>query len=142
MLRRFADYGCILEIHSLEVLPDGRSFVDTVGGSRFRVVKRAQRDGYHTADIEYLEDLKVSTMKSQTILYYKMLLLDNTTTLLSSLSQVDDSELELLQRLHESVYQQAQEWYQRMGSRIREQINRQYGTMPEKEENIQVGAFT
>ncbi len=59
----------------------------------------------------------------------------------SSLSQVDGSELELLQHLHDSVYQQAQDWYQRLGSRIREQINRQYGTMPEKEENIQVGAF-
>lgn len=60
---------------------------------------------------------------------------------MSSLSQVDGSELELLQHLHDSVYQQAQDWYQRLGSRIREQINRQYGTMPEKEENIQVGAL-
>lgn len=49
----------MLEIHSLELLPDGRSYVDTVGSSRFRVLKRALRDGYHTADIEYLEDLKV-----------------------------------------------------------------------------------
>ncbi len=49
----------MLEIHTLELLPDGRSYVDTVGGSRFRVLKRGQRDGYHTADIEYLEDLKV-----------------------------------------------------------------------------------
>lgn len=60
MCLRFADYGCMLEIHTLELLPDGRSYVDTVGGSRFRVLKRGQRDGYHTADIEYLEDLKVS----------------------------------------------------------------------------------
>ncbi|XP_068181629.1 LON peptidase N-terminal domain and RING finger protein 1 [Antennarius striatus] len=107
----FADYGCILEILALELLPDGRSYVDTVGGSRFRVVKRGQRDGYHTADIEYLEDLKV-----------------------------EGNELELLQDLHDSVYQQTQDWYQRLGSRIREQINRQYGTMPEKEENIQASS--
>lgn len=57
----------------------------------------------------------------------------------ASVSQVEGSELEILQRLHDSVYQQAQDWYQRLGSRIREQINRQYGTMPDKEENIQVG---
>ncbi|XP_047441434.1 LON peptidase N-terminal domain and RING finger protein 1 [Mugil cephalus] len=107
----FADYGCMLEILGLELLPDGRSYVETVGGSRFRVLKRGQRDGYHTADIEYLEDLKV-----------------------------DDSELELLQRLHDSVYQQAQDWYQRLGSRIREQINRQYGPMPDKEEDIQASS--
>lgn len=63
MCRRFADYGCVLEILTLELLPDGRSYVDTVGGSRFRVLKRGQRDGYHTADIEYLEDLKVRVAK-------------------------------------------------------------------------------
>lgn len=49
----------MLEILGLELLPDGRSYVETVGGSRFRVLKRGQRDGYHTADIEYLEDIKV-----------------------------------------------------------------------------------
>lgn len=56
---RFADYGCMLEILDLELLPDGRSYVETIGGSRFKVLKRGQRDGYHTADIEYLEDIKV-----------------------------------------------------------------------------------
>lgn len=49
----------MLEILDLDVLPDGRSYVDTVGGNRFRVLRRGQRDGYHTADIEYLEDHKV-----------------------------------------------------------------------------------
>lgn len=67
--------------------------------------------------------------------------LDVFTVSASSLFQVDGSELELLQHLHDSVYQQTQDWYQRLGSRIREQINRQYGTMPDKEENIQVWAF-
>ncbi|KAM9741289.1 LON peptidase N-terminal domain and RING finger protein 1 [Menidia menidia] len=107
----FADYGCMLEILGLELLPDGRSYVETVGGRRFKVLKRGQRDGYNTADIEYLEDIKV-----------------------------DESEQELLQHLHDSVYQQAQDWYHRLGSRIREQINRQYGSMPDKEENIQASA--
>lgn len=64
MCPRFADYGCILEILTLELLPDGRSYVDTVGGSRFRVLKRGHRDGYHTADIEYLDDLKVRDIKT------------------------------------------------------------------------------
>ncbi|RXN11046.1 LON peptidase N-terminal domain and RING finger 1-like protein [Labeo rohita] len=104
----FADYGCMLDILDLELLPDGRSYVDTLGGSRFRVLRRGQRDGYHTADIEYLEDHKV-----------------------------EGAELELLQRLHDSVYQQAREWYHRLNSRIQEQISRQYGIMPEKEDDIQ-----
>lgn len=64
---RFADYGCMLEILDLELLPDGRSYVETVGGSRFRVLKRGQRDGYHTADIEFLEDVKVSLLLSLTL---------------------------------------------------------------------------
>lgn len=133
---RFADYGCMLEILGLELLPDGRSYVETVGGSRFRVLKRGQRDGYHTADIEYLEDLKVRHSQithnftgSQSLKFIMSL---------PPISQVEGSELELLQRLHDSVYQQAWDWYQRLGSRIREQINRQYGTMPDKEEDIQV----
>lgn len=104
----FADYGCMLEILSLELLPDGRSYVDTVGGSRFRVLKRGQRDGYHTADIEFLED-----------------------------QRVDGNDLEMLQRLHDSVYQQAHDWYERLGGRLREQINRQYGVMPDKDDDIQ-----
>ncbi|KAM8848184.1 LON peptidase N-terminal domain and RING finger protein 1 isoform 1-T1 [Synchiropus picturatus] len=111
----FSDYGCILEILGHELLPDGRSYVETVGGNRFRVLKRSQRDGYHTADIEYLEDHKVRP-------------------------SLEGSEFELLQRLHDSVYQQAQDWYQRLGSRIRDQINRQYGAMPDMEENIQASA--
>ncbi|XP_062855931.1 LON peptidase N-terminal domain and RING finger protein 1 [Trichomycterus rosablanca] len=104
----FADYGCMLEIMDQDVLPDGRSYVETVGGNRFRVLKRGHRDGYHTADIEYLQDHKVY-----------------------------GAELEILQYLHDSVYQQAGEWYQRLNSRVREQISRQYGDMPEREDNIQ-----
>ncbi|KAL0175892.1 hypothetical protein M9458_028222, partial [Cirrhinus mrigala] len=50
---------------------------------------------------------------------------------------VEGAELELLQRLHDSVYQQAREWYHRLNSRIQEQISRQYGIMPEKEDDIQ-----
>ncbi|KAJ3587855.1 hypothetical protein NHX12_011450 [Muraenolepis orangiensis] len=107
--KRFADYGCILEIHALKMLPDGRSFVDAMGVSRFRVLKRGQRDGYQTADIEHLEDLKVE----------------------------EGPELELLQGVHDNVYQRALEWYQRVGGHIRDHIEAQYGAMPEKEDNIQ-----
>ncbi|XP_067900080.1 LON peptidase N-terminal domain and RING finger protein 1 isoform X2 [Heterodontus francisci] len=52
----FADYGCMLKIERSEDLPDGRSLIDTVGGRRFKVLRRSRRDGYSTADVEYLED--------------------------------------------------------------------------------------
>lgn len=55
----FADYGCMLYIRNLDYLPDGRSVVDTIGLKRFRVLQRGMKDGYCTADIEYLEDIKV-----------------------------------------------------------------------------------
>lgn len=33
--------------------------IDSVGKRRFRVLRQGQRDGYNTADIEYIEDQKV-----------------------------------------------------------------------------------
>ncbi|NWX86576.1 LONF1 protein, partial [Nothoprocta ornata] len=77
--KSFADYGCMLEIQQIEFLADGRSLVDTIGRRRFRVLRRGHRDGYDTADIEYLEDKKVA-----------------------------GEELEELQCLHESTYHLAQ----------------------------------
>lgn len=43
----------------MEFFADGRSIVDTIGKRRFKVIEQHQRDGYNTADIEYLEDIKV-----------------------------------------------------------------------------------
>lgn len=58
-LNRFAEYGCILEIRNVQFFADGRSVVDSIGKRRFRVLHQGQRDGYNTADIEYIEDQKV-----------------------------------------------------------------------------------
>lgn len=49
----------MLEVRDVKLFPDGRSVVDTIGVSRFRVLSHGQRDGYHTAKIELLEDRKV-----------------------------------------------------------------------------------
>lgn len=43
----------------MKFFPDGRSVVDTIGVSRFKVLSHGQRDGYNIAKIEYLEDKKV-----------------------------------------------------------------------------------
>lgn len=51
----------MLIIRSVHFLPDGRSVVDTIGGKRFRVLARGMKDGYSTADIEHLEDIRVRT---------------------------------------------------------------------------------
>ncbi|XP_065412740.1 LON peptidase N-terminal domain and RING finger protein 3 isoform X2 [Chrysemys picta bellii] len=59
-VKGFADYGCILEIRNVEFFADGRSVVDSIGKRRFKVIEHSQRDGYNTADIEYIEDQKAS----------------------------------------------------------------------------------
>ncbi|XP_072192920.1 LON peptidase N-terminal domain and RING finger protein 1 [Excalfactoria chinensis] len=105
----FADYGCMLQIRNVHFLPDGRSVVDTVGGKRFRVLQRGMKDGYCTADIEYLEDVKVA----------------------------DEEELKKLRELHNFVYSQACSWFQNLRNKFRTQILQHFGPMPDREENIQ-----
>ncbi|XP_038124973.1 LOW QUALITY PROTEIN: LON peptidase N-terminal domain and RING finger protein 1-like [Cyprinodon tularosa] len=105
----FADYGCMLIVRSVHFLPDGRSVVDTIGGKRFRVLSRGMKDGYNTADIEYLEDTRVNNME----------------------------ELEKLQELHDAVYEQAQVWFQNLKIRFHNQILQHFGPMPEREPDIQ-----
>ncbi|XP_039187070.1 LON peptidase N-terminal domain and RING finger protein 1 [Crotalus tigris] len=105
----FADYGCMLYIRNLDYLPDGRSVVDTIGLKRFRVIRRGMKDGYCTADIEDLEDIKVK----------------------------DEGEMRKLQELHNIVYNQACSWFQSLRNKFHSQILQYFGPMPEKEENLQ-----
>ncbi|KAG7461845.1 hypothetical protein MATL_G00195420 [Megalops atlanticus] len=105
----FADYGCMLQIRSVHFLPDGRSVVDTVGWKRFQVLNRGMKDGYNTADIEYLEDVKVNNAKG----------------------------LLKLQELHDQVYEQACGWFQSLKSHFRGQILQHFGPMPERETDLQ-----
>ncbi|XP_010123170.1 PREDICTED: LON peptidase N-terminal domain and RING finger protein 1-like, partial [Chlamydotis macqueenii] len=105
--KSFADYGCMLEIRQIELLADGRSLVDTIGRRRFRVLRRGHRDGYNTADIEYLEDKKVA-----------------------------GEELQELQCLHESTYRLAQRFCEH-GDLASRHVLMQHGPLPEKDEDIQ-----
>uniref|UniRef100_A0ACB8FJM7 Uncharacterized protein n=1 Tax=Sphaerodactylus townsendi TaxID=933632 RepID=A0ACB8FJM7_9SAUR len=104
VLSEFADYGCMLEVRDVKFFPDGRSVVDTVGVRRFRVLSHGQRDGYNTANIEYLEDKKV-----------------------------EGAEYEELVRLHDSVYDQAVAWFTSLKDNMKAQILNHFGSMPGKE---------
>ncbi|KAJ1118394.1 hypothetical protein NDU88_006585 [Pleurodeles waltl] len=110
-LQGFADYGCMLEVRDVKFFPDGRSVVDTVGRSRFRVLSHGQRDGYNTANIEYLEDRKV-----------------------------EGSEYEELVCLHNSVYDQAYVWFTTLNDNMKSQILSHFGAMPGKETEPQSNA--
>ncbi|EDO40506.1 predicted protein, partial [Nematostella vectensis] len=56
----FSEFGTMLEVREVRYLPDGRSFVDTVGGRRFKVLSRGMRDGYSVARVEWIQDVPVS----------------------------------------------------------------------------------
>lgn len=105
----FADYGCMLEVKDVKFQPDGRSVVDTVGVSRFRVLSHGHRDGYNTAKIEHLEDQKV-----------------------------DGEELVELQKLHDCVYEQARTWFTSLKDNMKNQIVSHFGQLPEKDCDLQV----
>lgn len=46
------DFGTMLEIRSVQMLPDGRSMVETWGTHRFRILERDSLDGYMVGRIE------------------------------------------------------------------------------------------
>ncbi|XP_063314992.1 LON peptidase N-terminal domain and RING finger protein 2 isoform X2 [Pelobates fuscus] len=110
-LKGFADYGCMLRVRDVKFFPDGRSVVDTVGLSRFKVLSHGQRDGYHTANIEYLEDKKV-----------------------------EGQEYEELLALHNSVYDQALVWFTSLKDNLKAQILSHFGPMPSKESELQANS--
>lgn len=47
-----SEYGTMLEIQSVSMLPDGRSMVETVGSFRFRLLEKGSLDGYTIGRIE------------------------------------------------------------------------------------------
>ncbi|KAM5221582.1 LON peptidase N-terminal domain and RING finger protein 3 [Ctenodactylus gundi] len=108
-VKGFAEYGCILEIRNVQFFSDGRSVVDSIGRRRFKVLHQGQRDGYNTADIEYIEDQKV---------------------------QGEDCA-ELI-GLHNCVYEQASSWFQSLKSPLKSRILSHFGPMPEKDADPQV----
>ncbi|KAI1640245.1 ATP-dependent protease La domain-containing protein [Biscogniauxia mediterranea] len=56
----FKELGTLLRIVNIEFFPDGRSLLETVGVSRFRVTRHGWLDGYIVANIERLDDISVA----------------------------------------------------------------------------------
>ncbi|PNI17498.1 LONRF3 isoform 1 [Pan troglodytes] len=108
-VKGFAEYGCILEIRNVRFFADGRSVVDSIGKRRFRVLHQSQRDGYNTADIEYIEDQKVQ-----------------------------GEDCAELMGLHNCVYQQASLWFHSLKLSLKNRILNHFGPMPEKDADPQM----
>ncbi|KAM9668688.1 LON peptidase N-terminal domain and RING finger protein 3 isoform 3-T3 [Dama dama] len=108
-VKGFAEYGCILEIRNVQFFADGRSVVDSIGKRRFRVLHQGQRDGYNTADIEYIEDQKVQ-----------------------------GEDCAELMGLHNCVYEQASSWFHSLKTSLKNRILNHFGPMPEKDADPQI----
>lgn len=53
----YAQYGTMLEIRNMHTFEDGRSMVETVGVSRFKILESGTMDGYTVGKIERIEDI-------------------------------------------------------------------------------------
>ncbi|KAG6009898.1 hypothetical protein E4U21_001000 [Claviceps maximensis] len=57
--RHFHQLGTLLRIINAQFYPDGRSLVETVGITRFRVVRFGELDGYTVAKTERIDDVSL-----------------------------------------------------------------------------------
>lgn len=56
----FAELGTVLRIVNVEFFPDGRSLLETVGISRFRIIRHGMLDGYVVAKTERINDISIA----------------------------------------------------------------------------------
>lgn len=56
----FMELGVLLRIVNIEFFPDGRSLLETVGVSRFKVTRHGFLDGYIVANIEKVDDISLA----------------------------------------------------------------------------------
>lgn len=56
----FYEYGTLLHVVGMHLMQDGRSLIETVGVSRFRVLKHGTLDGYTIGKIERVDDISIA----------------------------------------------------------------------------------
>ena len=108
--KNFADYGTMLNVQSLNYLPDGRSIVQTEGGRRFHVLSRGMVDGYDTATVEWVRDECVD----------------------------DEDELKEIIELNRVGYITLQTWFSHMTAEQCQCITNAIGPVPAFDENLQL----
>ncbi|XP_061189367.1 LON peptidase N-terminal domain and RING finger protein 1-like [Saccostrea echinata] len=97
----FSEYGCMLEIRDVQFFPDGRSLVDCIGGRRFKVLSRGHRDGYNTANVEFLRDVAIP-----------------------------ENDVQAVNKLQEKTYREVKSWFDNLPGMQRNQISRHFGGFP------------
>lgn len=65
--RNFCEIGTLLRIVNIEFFPDGRSLLESVGISRFRVLRHGVLDGYVVGKIEKIDDVSLADEEAMEI---------------------------------------------------------------------------
>lgn len=99
--RAYSDFGTMLSIRDCVLLANGRTILSTVGGRRFRVMRRGERDGYSTAKVQYIYD-----------------------------EPVRKSRLQMVSDLHANVFVKAVIWYNSLPDGTKDEIVKSFGAMP------------
>lgn len=102
--QKYADYGTMLDIRDCIQLGDGCSILSTLGTKRFRVLRRSEKDGYDTANIEFIKDEAICE--------------DNFNSIMD---------------LHYRVMEKAKQWFENLPDNIRAEILKSFGQMPDLE---------
>jgi len=102
--QRYVDYGTMLDICDCVQLADGCSILSTVGTRRFRVLRRTEKDGYDTANIEYFKD-----------------------------EPICEERYDVVMDLHFRVMEKAKQWCENLPDNIKAEILKSFGQMPELE---------
>lgn len=59
-ITQFMQYGTMLHINTMQLMPDGRSLIENRGVSRFRVKSWGMRDGYIVGEVERIDDVSLA----------------------------------------------------------------------------------
>lgn len=102
--QKYADYGTMLDIRDCIQLGDGCSILSTLGTKRFRVLRRSEKDGYDTANIEFIKDEAICEENYNSIM-----------------------------DLHYRVMEKAKQWFENLPDNIRAEILKSFGRMPDLE---------
>ncbi|KAK6065734.1 ATP-dependent protease La domain-containing protein [Seiridium cupressi] len=65
--RNFHEVGTLLRIINIEFFPDGRSLLESVGVSRFKVIRHGNLDGYIVGKIEKIDDVSLADEEAMEI---------------------------------------------------------------------------
>lgn len=62
-----AKYGTMAKISNMQLLPDGRSLIETVGERRFMILDTWEQDGYTCGRVEWIDEQQVTLEEEQTV---------------------------------------------------------------------------